>query len=65
MLTKFSPIRLLGIAFAEKRREHDVLPLTDEVISKQQEVADTFYKIKLIPKEIKVKEIVWQGKVNK
>ncbi|MEH1901076.1 MAG: sulfonate ABC transporter substrate-binding protein [Nostoc sp.] len=50
------------LEIAEKRREYDVLPLTDEVITKQQEVADTFYKIKLIPKEIKVKEIVWQGK---
>ena len=52
------------LEIAEKRREYDVLPLTDEIITKQQEVADTFYKIKLIPKEIKVKEIVWQGKVN-
>ncbi|MBE8996824.1 sulfonate ABC transporter substrate-binding protein [Nostoc sp. LEGE 12447] len=52
------------LEIAEKRREYDVLPLTDEVITKQQEIADTFYKIKLIPKEIKVKEIVWQGKVN-
>ncbi|MDF5734534.1 MULTISPECIES: sulfonate ABC transporter substrate-binding protein [unclassified Nostoc] len=50
------------LEIAEKRREYDVLPLTDEVITKQQEVADTFYKIKLIPKQIKVKEIVWQGK---
>ncbi|MDZ8223425.1 MULTISPECIES: sulfonate ABC transporter substrate-binding protein [unclassified Nostoc] len=50
------------LEIAEKRREHNVLPLTDEVIAKQQEIADTFYKIKLIPKEIKVKEIVWQGK---
>ncbi|AFY32750.1 sulfonate ABC transporter substrate-binding protein [Calothrix sp. PCC 7507] len=59
-----SPV--LGIAEpvlekVEKRREYDVLPLTDEVITKQQDVADTFYKIKLIPKEIKVKEAVWQG----
>ncbi|MEH2190445.1 MAG: sulfonate ABC transporter substrate-binding protein [Nostoc sp.] len=52
------------LEIAEKRRDYDVLPLTDEVIAKQQEVADSFYKIKLIPKEIKVKEIVWQGKVN-
>lgn len=52
------------LEIAEKRPEYDVLPLTDEVITKQQEIADTFYKIKLIPKEIKVKEIVWQGKVN-
>ena len=46
---------------SEKRREHDVLPLSDEVIAKQQEVADTFYKIKLVPKQVNVKEIVWQG----
>ncbi|MBN3881599.1 MAG: sulfonate ABC transporter substrate-binding protein [Nostoc sp.] len=52
------------LEIAEKRRDYDVLPLTDEVIAKQQEVADSFYKIKLIPKEIKVKEIVWQDKVN-
>jgi sulfonate transport system substrate-binding protein len=49
------------LEIAEKRREYDVLPLTDEVITKQQDVADTFYKIKLIPKEIKVKEIVLQS----
>ena len=47
---------------AEKRRKYGVLPLTNDVIAKQQEIADTFYKINLIPKEIKVKEIVWQGK---
>ena len=47
---------------AEKRRKYGVLPLTNDVISKQQEIADTFYKINLIPKQIKVKEIVWQGK---
>ena len=49
------------LEIAEKRREYGVLPLTDEVITKQQEVADAFYRIKLIPKEVKVKEIVWQG----
>lgn len=46
---------------AEKRRDYGVFPLTEEVITKQQEIADAFYKIKLIPKEIKVKEVVWQG----
>ncbi|MFM7371905.1 MAG: aliphatic sulfonate ABC transporter substrate-binding protein, partial [Sphaerospermopsis kisseleviana] len=46
---------------AEKRRDYGVLPLTEEVITKQQEIADAFYKIQLIPKEIKVKEVVWQG----
>jgi sulfonate transport system substrate-binding protein len=49
------------LEIAEKRREYDVLPLTDEAIAKQQDVADTFYKIKLIPKQVIVKEAVWQG----
>lgn len=57
----------LGIAaaaleIAEKRRKYGVLPLTDEVITQQQNIADTFHKIKLIPKQIQVKEIVWNGK---
>ncbi|MEE3717670.1 sulfonate ABC transporter substrate-binding protein [Tumidithrix elongata RA019] len=47
---------------AEKRRDHDTLPITAEVITKQQEIADTFEKLKLIPKSIKVKEAVWDWK---
>lgn len=43
---------------AEKRREYGVLPLTDEVISKQQAIADTFHDIKLIPKKIAIKDAV-------
>jgi sulfonate transport system substrate-binding protein len=43
---------------AEKRREYGVLPLNDEVITKQQAIADTFHDIKLIPKKIAVKEAV-------
>ncbi|MEH2259754.1 sulfonate ABC transporter substrate-binding protein [Nostoc sp.] len=46
---------------AEKRREYGVLPLTEEVIRAQQQIADTFYKIKLIPKSINISEIVWKG----
>ncbi|QSJ17367.1 sulfonate ABC transporter substrate-binding protein [Nostoc sp. UHCC 0702] len=46
---------------AEKRREYGVLPLTEEVIRGQQQIADTFYKIKLVPKSINVSEIVWKG----
>jgi sulfonate transport system substrate-binding protein len=47
---------------AERRRDHDVLPLTDEVVAKQQEIADTFAKLQLIPKSIVVKEAVWNWK---
>lgn len=46
---------------AEKRREYGVLPLTDEVISKQQKIADTFERIKVIPKPIKIQDAVWRG----
>lgn len=44
---------------AEKRRDYGVLPLTDEVIAKQQKIADTFTKLKLIPKKVKVQDAVW------
>jgi sulfonate transport system substrate-binding protein len=46
---------------AEKRREYGVLPLTDEVITKQQAIADTFQSINLIPKKVSIKEAVWSG----
>ena len=44
---------------AERRRKHDALPLTNQVIEKQQDIADTFSELKLIPKPIKVKAAVW------
>ena len=46
---------------AEKRREYGVLPLTDEVITKQQAIADAFRAINLLPKQVTVKEAVWSG----
>ena len=54
-------IKASALEIAEKRREYGVLPLTDEVITKQQEIADTFHKVKLVPKQVQVKEIVWKS----
>lgn len=48
---------------AERRRDYGVLPLTDEVIAGQQQIADTFYKIKLLPKPVNVKDVVWKGNI--
>jgi sulfonate transport system substrate-binding protein len=45
---------------AEQRRKHDVLPISDAVIAKQQDVADTFSELGLIPRPIRVKEAVWR-----
>jgi sulfonate transport system substrate-binding protein len=50
-----------ALELAEKRREYGILPLTDEVVARQQEIADTFTQFKLIPKQISVQDVVWQG----
>jgi len=46
---------------AERRHDYGAIPLTEEIIKDQQEIADTFYQIKLLPKQINVKDIVWQS----
>lgn len=50
------------LTVAERRRKHDALPITEKVIDKQQDIADTFSQLKLIPRPIKVKEAVWNWK---
>jgi sulfonate transport system substrate-binding protein len=45
-----------SIEKAVNRRVYGVDPLTDEIMKEQQEKADTFYKLKIIPKEIDVEE---------
>lgn len=45
---------------AEQRRKHDALPITNAIISKQQDVADTFSDLKLIPRPIRVRDAVWR-----
>lgn len=47
---------------AEKRRKHGALPITPAIIDKQQDVADTFRSLGLIPRAIKVKDAVWVWK---
>lgn len=38
------------------RRSFGIVPIDDNLINLQQEVADTYYKLKLIPKEVNVKD---------
>ena len=42
-----------------KSRNYGVNYITDDIIQAQQQEADTFYKNKLLPKQIQVKDIVW------
>ena len=41
------------------RSSYRVVPIDDEIIRSQQAVADRFARINLIPKPIKVADIVW------
>jgi sulfonate transport system substrate-binding protein len=43
---------------AAKRRTYGIQPIDDALINEQQKIADTFFKLGLIPKEIKVKDAV-------
>ncbi|MBE9179694.1 sulfonate ABC transporter substrate-binding protein [Oculatella sp. LEGE 06141] len=49
-----------ALDLAEKRRGYGVEPLTEQVVAQQQEIADTFLKLGLIPNEIKIADAIWQ-----
>lgn len=49
---------------ASKRYVIDLQPISDEVVTKQQSIADTFHQLGLIPKAINVREIVWKAPTN-
>lgn len=45
-----------------KRRGYGFESINDKMVAEQQEIADTFFDLKLIPKKLSVKEVVWQEK---
>lgn len=49
------------LTIALERQSYGVKPLDKAVIDQQQEIADTFFKLGLIPKEISIAEAVWKG----
>ncbi len=50
------------LEIVNRHRPYGVLPIDDAVIAKQQAIANTFFKLKLIPKQIDVKQAVWRAK---
>jgi sulfonate transport system substrate-binding protein len=46
---------------ALKRQSFGAKPLDDAVIAEQQKIADLFFELKLLPKAIKVQDIVWRA----
>lgn len=45
-----------------RRRPYGVQPITDEVVTYQQKVADTFLELKLLPKQVKISEVAQLSK---
>lgn len=57
LLSKLYKVDLATMEIVEKRGgNRKVLPVTDEVLTSLQNMADTFYKLKVIPKKIDVKD---------
>lgn len=48
-----------AVARAVERSEYKVVPINDRIIATQQETADRFFKLGLIPKAVQVRDIVW------
>ncbi len=46
---------------ALKRQSFGVKPLDEAVVAEQQKIADLFFELKLIPKAIKVQDVVWRA----
>lgn len=45
----------------ETRRGYGIQPITPEVVAYQQDVADVFYNLQLIPNQIDVSTVIWNG----
>lgn len=45
-----------SLELASGRRDYGQLPIDDAIIEAQQKIADTFYELKLIPKQIQIKD---------
>jgi sulfonate transport system substrate-binding protein len=48
------------VEVALKRQSYGIKPLNDAVIADQQQIADTFFALGLIPKQIKISDVAWR-----
>lgn len=58
-----APILKIDVSILDvvtRRRSYGFEPIQTDMIAEQQEIADTFFELGLIPKQIKVEEIVWK-----
>jgi len=55
-------VELEAVTRAIDRLGFEVIPLNNDIIASQQRIADRFHGLKLIPKKIDVREVVWTWK---
>lgn len=63
LLAASSGIKYEALLVAEKRHTYGILPVTAEILQKQQAIADAFRKLELIPREIRTQDAFLQSVV--
>ncbi|RFU63285.1 sulfonate ABC transporter substrate-binding protein [Bacillus sp. V59.32b] len=56
MLSPLLKIDKQSLLMSAERREYGVDPLTEDILTEQQQIANTYYKLKIIPKKINVRD---------
>jgi sulfonate transport system substrate-binding protein len=56
------PLDITGTAV--KRQGYGAQLITPEVVAAQQKIADSFYQLKLIPKPLNIKDVIWTPPAN-
>ncbi|WP_051488664.1 sulfonate ABC transporter substrate-binding protein [Aliarcobacter lanthieri] len=65
ILSKVNGLEVEALELSHKRAVFQTQYLTPKVINDQQDIADTFYDLKLIPKKLDIKSVVWIPENNK
>ncbi len=63
-LNEATSVELPALETAIGRSNLTVTPITDEIARNQQIVADRFFKLGLVPKQVNVRDIVWKWTPN-
>ncbi|MDN5101080.1 sulfonate ABC transporter substrate-binding protein [Aliarcobacter butzleri] len=64
-LSSINGLDVEALELAHKRAIFTTQYLTPKIIQDQQEIADTFYDLKLIPKKLDIKSVVWTPENSK
>lgn len=63
-LHEVTGVPLEAQTLAANRSEFGITKIDDKIVARQQETADRFYRLGLIPKQISIKDAVWSGATN-